>query len=87
MRASVIVWLCLRSLKWLLCIAAVGYYWEFAANKARHVNSFGHILPTTEFWIFVLPMAAVAVGLAEIAARERAGLPRPAVLRDWLPRT
>jgi hypothetical protein len=38
---------------------------------------FGHLYLTTEFWMFMLPLAAVFAGFFEIMMRGRAGLPRP----------
>jgi len=42
-------------------------------------NSFGHILPATEFWMFALPVAAIFSGFFELMMREKTGLPRPAI--------
>jgi hypothetical protein len=81
--AEKIAWLFFRILRLGLWLAAIAYYTEFAVNRERHLNSFGHLFPSTEFWMFVLPVAAVFVGYLELMMRERAGLSRPAVGRNW----
>lgn len=77
-------WLFVRCLRWLLWAATVGYYIEFIVHRANHLNSFNHMLPTTEFWIFALPLAAVFAGFLELMMRERVGVPRPAFGRNWI---
>jgi hypothetical protein len=66
------LWLTFRFLRFGLWSAAVLYYVLFAMNRDDHLNSFGHLLKTTEFWMFSLPLAAVFVGLIELMLRERA---------------
>jgi hypothetical protein len=66
----------LRILRWLLWLAFLGYSASVWADRARHLDSFGQLVRTTEFLLFGLPMAAVAVGLLEMMMRDRAGLRR-----------
>ena len=83
MSVSVAAWLFFRCLRWLLWIAAAAYYTEFYVHRSDHLNSFGHILPATEFLMFALPVAAIFAGFFELMMRERTGLPRPAIGRNW----
>jgi hypothetical protein len=83
MSTAVAAWLFFRCLRWLLWIAAAAYYTEFFFNSSAHLDSFGHLLTTTEFWLFSLPLAAIFAGFFELMMRERTGLPRPAILRNW----
>ena len=76
-------WLFFRGLRWLLWLGVAAYYTEFALHPRDHVNQFGHLLPTTEAWMFGLPLAAVAAGYFELMMREKTGRPRPAFGRDW----
>src|SRR2546430_16061234 len=71
MSVSVAAWLFFRCLRWLLWIAAAAYYTEFYVHRSDYLNSFGHILPATEFWMFALPLAAVFAGFFELMMRER----------------
>src|SRR4030095_16620492 len=52
-------------------------------HRSDHLDSFGHILPATEFLIFALPLAAIFAGFFELMMRERTGLTRPAIGRNW----
>jgi hypothetical protein len=83
MSTSVAGWLFFRCLRWLLWIATAALYAEFYIHRDDHLNSFGHIVPTTELWMFALPLMAVFAGFFELMMRERAGLARPAILRNW----
>ena len=76
-------WKALRILRLVLWLAAIGYYGWFMLTRADHLDSFGHLLRTTEFWMFMLPLAAIFVGFLELMMRERAQLPRPAFGRNW----
>jgi hypothetical protein len=76
-------WLTFRILRWASWLAVVGYYVQFALTRPAHLNAFGHLLPSTEFWMFMLPLVAVFVGFVEVMMRGRAGLPSPAIGRDW----
>lgn len=84
MRTEIASWLFFRCLRWLLWVTSAAYYLSFMANKRDHLNSFGHLLPTTEFWMFGLPLVALFAGFFELMMREKAGVPRPAVGRNWL---
>ena len=84
MREEIVTWLFFRCLRWLCWIATAGYFFEFYLHRRDHLNSFGQLLPTTEFWMFALPLAGVFVGFLELMARERTGFDRPALLRNWL---
>jgi hypothetical protein len=83
MKAAYRGWLFFRCLRWLLWACAAGYYLEFLTHKANHLNDFGNLMPTTEFWMFGLPVAGIFAGFFELMMRERAGLPRPAFGRNW----
>jgi hypothetical protein len=76
-------WLAFRILRWAAWLAVVGYYAHFAMTRPAHLNAFGHLLLSTEFWMFILPLVAVFVGFMEVMMRGRAGLPSPALGRDW----
>lgn len=84
MTVTAMTWLLFRCLRWLFWAATVGYYIEFMVHKSDHLNSFNNMLPATEFWIFVLPLAAVFMGFLELMMRERVGVPRPAFGRNWI---
>ena len=76
-------WLFFRCLRWLFWLASVAYYVEVLVHRSQHINSFGHLLHGTEFWMFNLPLAAVFAGFLEMMMREKAGMTRPRFLRDW----
>ena len=77
------VWLFVRGLRWLLWIGSAAYFTEFMVHRRDHLNSFGHLLNTTEFWMFGLPLAALFAGFIELMMREKVGVPRPAFGRNW----
>src|SRR5262249_57792785 len=70
-----------RFSKWLFSLATIGLYIEYLWHTSRHTNSFGHILPSTELWMFALPLAAVFAGCFEMMMRERAGIPKPTIFQ------
>ena len=76
-------WVMFRILRWGLWLATVGYYVLFFMNRPDYLTPFGHLLTRTELWMFGLPMAALFAGFFELMMRERAGLPRPALGRNW----
>ena len=78
-----IVWLLFRLARLGLWLWAIVYYTLFALNRPDYLTPFGHLQTTTEMWMFGLPLAAVFMGFMELMMRERAGLPRPALGRDW----
>src|SRR5262245_45746226 len=86
MNATVLGWMFFRCLRWLFWLSAAAYYLECRWNRADHINQFGQLSHTTEFWLFGLPTAAVFTGFFELILRERAGLARPDPLRDWFGR-
>jgi hypothetical protein len=49
MTVPVAAWLFFRCLRWLLWIASAALYTEFYVHRSDHLDSFGHILPATEF--------------------------------------
>jgi hypothetical protein len=85
MNTAATAWLLFRGLRWLLWLGTIAYYAEFLSNPQDHLTPFGHLLVTTELWMFGLPLAAVFMGFFEMMMRERAGLPRPALGRNWSP--
>jgi hypothetical protein len=76
-------WLSFRILRWALWVATAAYYVDFFMDRRDHLTPFGHLLTTTELWMFGLPLAAFFAGLFELMTRERAGFPRPALGRNW----
>ena len=83
MHLTSLLWLFFRCLRWLLCLGAVAYCIEFYVHRSDHLNSFGHLLHTTEFCMFGIPLAVIFVGFLELMMREKSGIPRPAVGRNW----
>ena len=77
-------WLLVRCLRWLFWVGAAAYFIEFAVHRGDHLTPFGHLLRSTEFWMFTLPIGAVFLGFLELMLRERTGVPRPALGRNWL---
>jgi hypothetical protein len=77
MNAALVIWLFLRTAGWLLWLGYVGYSIKFSIFRESHLDPYGHLLITTEFLMFGLPMAAVFAGFLELMMRERVGLPRP----------
>jgi hypothetical protein len=75
-----------RYARWLLWLAALGYSIEYLLNPRGHLDSFNHLLRTTEFWMFTLPNLAMIAGFFELMMRDRAGLPRPKFGQLGLPR-
>jgi len=76
-------WQVLRIVRWGLWFATVAYYALFAMYRQDHLTQFGHLMTSTELWMFGLPIAAVFAGFFELMVRERAGLSRPAAGRNW----
>lgn len=76
-------WIAFRILRWALWLATAGYYLQFFMYRSSHLTPFGHLLTTTELWMFGLPVAAVFAGFFELMMRERVGLQRPAFGRNW----
>jgi hypothetical protein len=78
-------WVIFRILRWALWFAAIAYYCYFWADRENHLNQFGHLLTTTEAFMFGLPLGALFAGFLELMMRERAGLPRPTFSRVMNP--
>ena len=76
-------WVTFRILRLGLWVVTAAYYVRFFMNRGDFLTSFGHLQTATELWMFGLPLAAVFAGFLELMARERAGLPRPALGRNW----
>jgi hypothetical protein len=81
-------WIIFRISRWALWLGTIAYYSFFMADRDSHLDQFGHLLITTEVWMFGLPLAAIFMGFFEMMMRERAGLPRPTFSRlmhpqDW----
>ena len=58
----------LRWLSWLAFVVFCVYVYNF---REGFFNSFGHLLPNTELVMFGLPILAMAIGLTEMAMRQR----------------
>jgi hypothetical protein len=85
MNKAAVTWAIFRVLRWALWLATAAYYINFSIFRAEHLNSFGHLLPSTEAVMFLLPLAAVFMGHLEMMMRERAGVPRVYFCRIWPP--
>ena len=83
MSAAHIGWVFFRCARWAFWLATAAYYAESFFYPSNHLDSFGRLLHTTEFWMFSLPVAAVVCGFGELALREAAGFDRPGFLSDW----
>ena len=77
MNSMVMAWLAVRALRWLAYLGFLAYSLHYVLNPASHTNSFGHLLPTSEFAMFGLALLAVFAGFIELMMRERANLDRP----------
>ena len=79
MNLSIWIWLFFRRLRWAAWILFLGFSFYFTLDRAPHLNSFGHLLPSTEMMMFGPALVAIFAGFAEMMMRERAGLARPAI--------
>lgn len=70
------LWLSFRYTRWLLWLGWLVYCAEFVLNRQNHMNPFGQLRLSTEFWMFTLPLMAVTVGCFELMIREKAGITR-----------
>jgi hypothetical protein len=70
------LWIFFRYTRWLLWLATIGYSIEFMMNRQHHMDEFGRLALTTEFFMFALPLAAVFAGCIELMIRDRAGITR-----------
>ena len=75
-----------RYARWLLWLAALACAAEYLHHTRSHLDSFNHLLRTTEFWMFALPNLAMFAGFFELMMRDKAGLPRPKFGQLGLPR-
>ena len=87
MKTAAAAWAILRVACWALWFATVAYYAQYWFSPSSHLNSFGHLVPTTEALMFSLPLAAVFTGLFAMMIREWAGVPRVYFGRIWPPPT
>jgi hypothetical protein len=74
---AVLAYQFVRALKWLLWAGTVGYAMYFTYDRAPHINQFGNLTLSTEAMMFGLPLAAMVVGLFQLALRDAAYGPRP----------
>ena len=70
------LWIFFRYTRWLLWLATIGYSIEFMINRQHHLDAFGRLYLSTEFWMYFLPLAAVFAGCVELMMRDRAGITR-----------
>ena len=70
------VWLFFRYTRWILWLGFLGLSAEFVIHRPQNLDSFGHLLPTTELLMFALPVTAVFIGCLELMLREKAGISR-----------
>ena len=87
MKTAAVTWAILRVACWALWLATLAYYAQYSFSPSGHLNSFGHLVPTTEALMFCLPLAAVFTGLFAMMIREQAGVPRVYFGRIWPPPT
>jgi hypothetical protein len=79
MNFAIATWLFFRLVRWLAWIFFLGFAFYFSLDRTPHLNSFGHLLPSTEMMMFGPALLAIFAGFAEMMTRERAGLARPAM--------
>jgi len=77
MNLSIWIWLFFRLLHWAVWILFLGFSFYFPLDRAPHLNSFGHLLPKTELFMFGPALVAIFAGFFEVMMREKTGLPRP----------
>jgi hypothetical protein len=87
MKTAAVAWAILRVACWALWFASLAYYAQYWFSPSSHLNSFGHLVPTTEALMFCLPLAAVFTGLFAMMMREWAEVPRVYFGRIWPPPT
>jgi hypothetical protein len=80
------LWQLLRYTRWLLSLAFLWLSVEFVIHRQQHLDSFGHLTPTTEALMFALPLAAVAIGCLQLMVREKAGITRGTAQKTGLGR-
>ena len=81
MNSAIAIWLAFRALRWLFWLGFLGYSLAYISNPVAYLNSFGHLLPSTELAFFGLGLGALFAGFLELMMRERTGLDRPAADR------
>ncbi len=85
MNAWIPVWLFFRAVRWLSIIVFVGFSLLFLKDRAPYITPFGHLQHWVEAVFFLSGVGFNIAGLLELATREKAGLPRPA-LGELIPR-
>ncbi|WP_156952333.1 hypothetical protein [Bradyrhizobium sp. WSM1743] len=73
-KAAFVTWVLLRIARWISWASFLAYCFAIPLDRQSYLNSYGNPLPSTEAWLFGLPVAAVAAGLFELMMRERAGI-------------
>jgi len=68
------LWIFFRFTRWLLWLATIGYAIEFMMDRQHHMDEFGRVYLSTEFWLYFLPLAAVFAGCFELMLRGKAGI-------------
>jgi hypothetical protein len=84
MNSGTLGWLFFRALRWAAWGSFVGFSLYFLYDRRPHFNQYGSLQRTAEIFLFGGSVGAVLFGLLELMMRDRAGLPRPRLLRDWL---
>jgi len=85
MNPAIAIWLFFRLLRWAAWIFFFGFAVYFSLDRAPHLNSFGHLLHTTEAMMFGPAIVAIFAGFFELMMREKAGMPRPSI-GQFIPR-
>jgi hypothetical protein len=77
MNRDVKIYLLMRGLRWLAWGAFFLYSLHYVLVPGRHLDHFGHLLPTTEACMFGFALLSVFMGCFELMARGKAGLAQP----------
>jgi hypothetical protein len=78
MNQALAVWLMFRALRWLSWIVFFGFSIVFLWDKSPWINTFGHLLRSTEAIFFGAGLFGTFCGFMELMMREKAGIQRPA---------
>jgi hypothetical protein len=79
MNLATATWLFFRLPRWVAWVFFFGFSFYFTLDRTPHLNSFGHLLHTTEAMMFGPALVAIFAGFFELMMREKAGIPRPSI--------
>jgi hypothetical protein len=83
---SCLGWVTFRAARWLCWLTYLAFSLHFVFNREMYFDQYGHLFFKDELVMFGLPIFAVCFGFLELMMRERVGVPRPSLGRDWAPR-